>query len=180
MTTYVAMLRGINVSGRNKLAMDDLRALVVDAGGREVRTYIQSGNAVFASRSSPSGLVKNLEARLLEALGARVPVLVRTKEDLDAVIETNPFVRRQEDVGALHVTFMGALPAPAAVRSLETQRTDVDEYQVIGREVYLFCPNGYGNTKLTNTLFEKKLESAATTRNWKTVLKLAELADQPG
>jgi len=175
MTIYVAMLRGINVSGRNRLAMADLRSLVVDAGGQDVQTYIQSGNAVFTSRSSPSAVVTALQSKLRDALGTSVPVLVRTKEELEVVIETNPFVATK-DPKTLHVTFMGAVPDPAAVESAATKRADADELRVVGREVYLHCPDGYGNTKLTNAFFEKRFGSEATTRNWTTVTKLVELA----
>lgn len=177
MTTYVAMLRGINVSGRNKLAMQDLRSLVGSVGAKDVRTYIQSGNAIFTSRRSPASVVEALESALELALGSPVPVLVRTKEELDAVIDTNPFVHAGRDTGVLHVTFMGAVADPVAVASTVTERAGADEHRVIGREVYLRCPNGYGETKLTNAFFEKKLGSPATTRNWKTVTTLAELAE---
>ncbi|HXQ43074.1 MAG TPA: DUF1697 domain-containing protein [Acidimicrobiales bacterium] len=176
MTTYVAMLRGINVSGRNTLTMEDLRALVSAVGGTAVRTYIQSGNAVFVSRRSPSAIVGSLESGLESALGTRVPVLVRTKGELEAIIDTNPFVHRGEDPRFLHVTFMGALPPPDSVTSVQMKPVEADELQLRGREVYLLCPNGYGTTKLTNSFFEKRLGSAATTRNWKTVTKLADLA----
>jgi len=176
-TTYVAMLRGINVSGRNALAMDDLRALIADVGGTDVRTYIQSGNAVFRSRRSPSAIIRSLEGGLESILGPTVAVLVRTKDELDGVIKTNPFVRRREDVGSLHVTFLGAAPDPESVVAAAQRRIDGDEFQVVGREVYLFCPHGYGKTKLTNTLFEKKLGSTATTRNWKTVTTLVSMAE---
>jgi uncharacterized protein (DUF1697 family) len=176
MTTYVAMLRGINVSGRNKLSMEDLRALIVASGAQDVRTYIQSGNAVFTSRRSPSTVVETLERDLESALGNRVPVLLRTTEELEAVIDANPFVGRGEDPKVLHVTFMGTVPSAAALKALSDKRVDADEFQVVGRQVYLFCPNGYGNTKLTNAFFEKKLGSQATTRNWRTVTTLVELA----
>jgi uncharacterized protein (DUF1697 family) len=175
-TTYVAMLRGVNVSGRNALPMDDLRALVAEAGGTDVQTYIQSGNAVFRSRRSPSVLIRSLESGLESVLGATVPVLLRTKEELDGVIKANPFVRRGEDVGSLHVTFLGAAPEPATAAAVVQPRGDDDEFQVVGREVYLFCPHGYGNTKLTNTFFEKKLGSRSTTRNWRTVTTLVSMA----
>jgi uncharacterized protein (DUF1697 family) len=110
-------------------------------------------------------------------LGTTVAVLVRTKDELDGVIKTNPFVRRREDVGSLHVTFLGAAPDPESVVAAAQRRIDGDEFQVVGREVYLFCPHGYGKTKLTNTLFEKKLGSTATTRNWKTVTTLVSMAE---
>jgi uncharacterized protein (DUF1697 family) len=177
MTIYIAMLRGINVSGRNALAMDDLRALVTDIGGAGVQTYIQSGNAVFRSRRSPSAIVGSLESGLESLLGTTVPVLLRTKDELDGVITTNPFVRRRADLGTLHVTFLGAVPDPESVVTATQKRVTGDEFEVIGREVFLRCPAGYGNTKLTNTFFEKKLGSAATTRNWKTVTTLAAMAE---
>jgi uncharacterized protein (DUF1697 family) len=158
------------------LPMEDLRALVGAAGGRDVQTYIQSGNAVFRSRRSPGAVVGSLESALESALGTRVPVLVRTRDELETVIDSNPFVPKGEDVGVLHVTFLGAVPSPEAVDRTGRRPVDGDEFQVIGREVYLLCPGGYGNTKLTNTFFEKKMGSAATTRNWRTVTKLVELA----
>jgi uncharacterized protein (DUF1697 family) len=175
-TTLVAMLRGINVSGRNRLSMEDLRALVVAAGGRDVRTYIQSGNAVFGSRRSPAALATSLEKALEDALGTRVPVLVRTEDELEGVVRANPFVAAGEDPGVLHVTFLGAVPDPEAVATALTRPAGDDEFRVIGRQAYLRCPGGYGNTKLTNTFFERTLRSEATTRNWRTVTKLVELA----
>jgi uncharacterized protein (DUF1697 family) len=177
-TVYVAMLRGINVSGRNKLPMEDLRGIVTSAGGRDVETYIQSGNAIFSSGSSVSAITKALEGGLENVLGTRVPVIVRTGKDLDAVVHGNPYVAAGQDLKALHVTFMAARPDPRAVESATPKRADGDEFQVVGREIYLLCPNGYGNTKLTNTFFERKLGAQATTRNWKTVATLAELASR--
>jgi len=176
MTTYVAMLRGVNVGGRNKLSMEDLRTLLIAAGAKDVRTYIQSGNAVFTSRRSPSTLVETLESDLEGTLGTKVPVLPRTVDELEVVIDANPFVARGEDAKALHVTFMDEVPTSVALESVRGKRADADEFAVIGRHVYLFCPDGYGSTKLTNTFFEKKLGSPATTRNWKTVTTLVEMA----
>jgi uncharacterized protein (DUF1697 family) len=170
------MLRGVNVSGRNKLPMKDLRALLVAAGARDVRTYIQSGNAVFTSGRPPSTLVKNLENALERALGNPVPVLLRTIDELEAVIVANPFVARGEDAKVLHVTFLGEAPTATARESVSSGRGGADECAVIGRQVYLFCPHGYGTTKLTNAFFEKKLGTQATTRNWKTITTLAQLA----
>jgi uncharacterized protein (DUF1697 family) len=174
MTTFVVMLRGINVSGRNRLAMDDLRGIIADSGGTDVQTYIQSGNAVFLSDRPSSAVVTSLETGLRDLLGNRVPVLVRTKEELARVIAVNPFLPRH-DPKILHVTFMAAEPDPAAVASVGTTKTDVDQLQVIGREVYLLCPDGYGKTKLTNTFFERRLGSGATTRNWKTITTLGRM-----
>jgi uncharacterized protein (DUF1697 family) len=173
------MLRGINVSGRNKLAMADLRALVAAAGGGDVQTYIQSGNAVFTSRRSASAVARALEAGIEEALGNRVPVVMRSREELEAVLGANPFLSPGQDIASLHVTFLNEAPNPAAVVaaiSARSKATDPDAFEVVGREVFLRCPHGYGNTKLTNAFFEKKLGSEATTRNWKTVTTLVEMA----
>jgi uncharacterized protein (DUF1697 family) len=178
MTTYVAMLRGINVSGRNPLSMEDLRAVVVGAGGQDVRTYIQSGNAIFTHRGRERSVRESLQRGLREALRTEIPVLVRTRQELDDVIATNPFVRRGETAGSLHVTFMGAVADPAAVEAARRRTADGDEFEVIGREIYLLCPNGYGRTKLTNAFFEKRLGSEATTRNWKTITALVALAGE--
>ncbi len=185
-TTYVAMLRGVNVSGRNRLAMDDLRALVADAGGADVRTYIQSGNAVFTAAASAPRVLKAIEQGLEVLLGTTVPVLVRTSAELDAVVKKNPFLRGGEDPASLHVTFMGTVPSAADVKAVQAQAAPTkappttavgaDELRVIGRDVYLRCPHGYGTTKLTNTFFEKRFGSPSTTRNWRTVITLAEMA----
>jgi uncharacterized protein (DUF1697 family) len=176
MTTYVAMLRGINVSGRNALSMEDLRAVVAAAGGRDVRTYIQSGNAVFSHRGAAPSVVEQLRQGLRRAVGTEIPVLLRTARELDDVIGANPFLRRGAEAGSLHVTFMGAVADPASVEVAGRRKADGDEFEVIGREVYLLCPNGYGRTKLTNAFFEKRLGSEATTRNWKTVTTLVDMA----
>ena len=141
-----------------------------------MRTYIQSGNAVFASRRSPAALGASLEKAVEDALGTRVPVLVRTRDELERVVGTNPFVPGDGNVGILHVTFLGAVPDPQAVASARARPAGDDGFAVVGREVYLRCPGGYGNTKLTNTFFEKALGSEATTRNWRTLTKLVELA----
>jgi uncharacterized protein (DUF1697 family) len=155
--------------------MQDLRAIVTAAGGRHVTTYIQSGNAAFTSPSSPSPLVAALESRIEDALGVRIPVLVRTKDELETVMRTNPFLQRGDDPASLHVTFMGAAPKAADVRAAQAKPAGPDEHRVVGREVYLRCPDGYGRTKLTNTFFEKSFGSPSTTRNWRTVTKLVEL-----
>jgi uncharacterized protein (DUF1697 family) len=119
-----------------------------------------------------------METGLEHSLGAKVPVLVRSKRELDVVMKMNPFFLRGDEITTLHVTFMGEVPAPADVKAARAKAVDADELQVIRREVYLHCPNGYGNTKLTNAFFEKKFGSEATTRNWKTVTTLAEMAQR--
>ena len=177
MGTYIAMLRGINVGARNKIKMTDLDALCVGLGHTAVVTYIQSGNVVFKSRSkSAAALASSIEARITRDLGLDVRVLVRTHAELAKVVRVNPFLKSGADPARLHVTFLDAAPDAALTRAVGEYDAGVDEFRVIGREVFLHCPDGYGNTKINNGFFEKRLKAIATTRNWNTVNKLAELA----
>jgi uncharacterized protein (DUF1697 family) len=175
-TRYVALLRGINLGARNKLAMGDLRALVEELGGEDVQTYVQSGNVVFGSNVAAAKLESGLADAIRRAHGLDVPVLVRNSAELDAVVKRNPFARARADQKALHVTFLAGKPKQALVDALDPAVSPPDELHVAGREVYLLCPNGYGRSKLSNAFFEKSLDAVATTRNWRTVTTLAELA----
>ena len=177
MTSFVAMLRGVNVGARNKIKMSDLEALFVGLGHTAVVTYIQSGNVVFKSRSKSSTTVaRGIEERIVHDLGLDVHVLVRTHDDLAALARANPFLKSGADGARLHVTFLADRPGAELVRAVSSFDAGVDEFCVIGREVYLHCPNGYGKTKINNGFFEKRLAAIATTRNWNTVTKLLELA----
>jgi uncharacterized protein (DUF1697 family) len=172
--TYVALLRGINLGSRNKVSMPDLRTLFTDLGAEDVTTYVQSGNVVFKTSGSQPELIHAIEERIKRDLGLSVTVLLRTKAQLATILAGNPFAKRKPT--ELHVTFLADSPSRAGVRELATRDFEPDEFRVVGREVYLRCPNGYGKSKLSNAYLEKALDVAATTRNWRTVTKLAELA----
>jgi len=177
MPVHVAMLRGINVGARNRIKMPALESRFVDLGHTGVVSYIQSGNVVFVSRSkSTSKLARAIEQRLADDLGLDVAVLIRSRTELAQVVRANPFLRAGADASKLHVTFLAETPAADLVRALETFESGPDEIAVLGREAYLFCPNGYGNTKLNPALIERRLKTITTTRNWNTVTKLLELA----
>ena len=173
MPTYAALLRGINLGARNKVAMADLRKLMAEVRAEEVQTYVQSGNVVFRSsvRGAPK-LERAIEERIRSDLRLDIAVLVRSASELAALVDGDPF----GDPEKTHVTFLAEKPAAARVSALDPDRSPPDEFRVIGREVYLRCPNGYGRSKLSNAYFEKQLDVAATTRNWRTVTKLAGLA----
>ena len=178
MTTYIAMLRGINVAGQNRIKMAELKALCESLGLARVVTYVQSGNLVFdagvAGEARVSGLIEDGISR---AFGLSVQVLSRTSERWSRIIAANPFPARQGiDLAKLHVTFLAAIPTAEAIKPLGSSIDHADEFIPAGQEIYLHCPDGYGRTKFTNTFFEKKLKMAATTRNWNTVLALNELA----
>jgi uncharacterized protein (DUF1697 family) len=174
--TYVALLRGINVAGKNKLPMRELVALFEGAQCREVRTYIQSGNVVF---QAPARVVERLSATIAKSiereLGLRVPVILRSASEIASVIDNNPFLARDADPATLHLMFLGEVPAAKQVGALDPNRSPPDEFIVIGRDVYLRCPHGLGKSKLTNAYFDAKLETTSTIRNWRTVLTLREM-----
>ena len=173
---HVALLRGVNVGGNNKLPMKDLARLVEEAGTREVRTYIQSGNVLFRA---PAARARTLEAELAAAIarrhGLRVPVVIRSAEELAAAVARNPFLPGAPPE-ELHLVFLAAAPTKAAIAPLEPDRSPPDELRVVGKEVYLRCPNGLARTKLTNAWLDARLRTVSTARNWRTVTKLVELA----
>ncbi len=178
LATYVALLRGINVGGRTRVSMADLRTLFLALGSEDVATYVQSGNVLFkAPLASPAELAPPIDEEIRRRLGLNVRVVVRTAAQLAQVVAGNPFAADGIDPGKLHVAFLAESPDRARVRALEAKPVERDELRVVGQHVYLHYPSGYGKTKLTNAYLEKQLGVAATTRNWRTTTKLAERAD---
>jgi uncharacterized protein (DUF1697 family) len=174
------MLRGINVSGQNIIRMEDLRRICTKLGFRNVETYGQSGNAVFLAKGMPpSTLANHTTAALRDDLGLSVPVLIKTVDEIGDVVAGNPFPRETGiDVTKLHVTFLSA-PVPArALKNLEALPKQSDQFRVGRREIYLYCPDGYGRTKLSNAALEKALSVVGTTRNWRTVTALLDKASR--
>jgi uncharacterized protein (DUF1697 family) len=174
-TTYVAMLRGINVGGHAKVAMTDLRASFAEMGFDDVQSYIQSGNVVFRSSKSPTTLTSAIERALESAFGHGIKVVIRTGAQLAAVVGHNPLLGRDREPAKLHVTFLASKPAPSRLGALDAGAFLPDEFIVSGREVYLHCPEGYGRTKLNNAFFERSLGVVTTTRTWNTVTTLADM-----
>jgi uncharacterized protein (DUF1697 family) len=174
-TTYIALLRGINVGGKVKLPMAQLRDIVASVGGDDVQTYIQSGNVVFthAARSAPK-LTAELEAAILAATGFDIAVMLRTAKDLAEVIEHNPY--DATDPTKVHVVFLATAPGPGALDRIDAARFAPEEMTLRGRELYLYLPDGMGRAKLPPQLGKIGPKVGATARNWRTVLKLADLA----
>ena len=180
MKTYIALLRGINVSGNRPVKMDALRTLCGQLKFKNTRTYIQSGNIVFEFKETKNEVLeKLLTKKIKEVFGFDVPVLVKQLNELKAAAQNNPFVNvRNEDLSKLHITFFSTLPEPTAIEKITAGTYHPDECITAGNCVYLFCPAGYGNTKLNNAFFENKLKTAATTRNWKTITVLIEIGEE--
>ena len=173
--THVALLRGINVGGKNILPMKDLARIFADAGCQNVRTYIQSGNVIFENPRGAAGTADKVAASIEKRFGFRVPVILRTSEQLVQTIRDNPFIAAGADLKTLHVYFLAAAPHARAIGGLDPARSAPDAYHVRGQEIYLQMPNGMARTKLTNAYFDSKLSTICTARNWATVLKLAEM-----
>ena len=168
MTRYAGMLRGVNVGG-NALRMPDLARIVEGLGARDVQTYLQSGNVVYTGTKSVGD---QLEAALYAELGVRAPVLTRSGKQLADIVAGKPFAATGK---AVSVTFLAAKPAARAVAAIDAGAYGDDSFAVSGAQIYLHTPGGYGRSKLNNTFWERKLATTATTRNWNTVLALAEM-----
>ena len=176
--THVALLRGVNVGGKNKLPMADLRAMFEIAGCEAVETYIQSGNVVFKAEAELATRIPGLIASAIEdRFGFRVPVVVRALDELREVVTANPFLDAVDDTKTLHVAFLADTPQDDRVAQLDPVRSPPDAFRVLGREIFLHCPNGMARTKLTNSYFDSKLETVSTVRNWRTVLTLLAMAE---
>ncbi len=178
MQTYITILRGINVSGQKLINMEVLKTHMKDLGFKNIKTYIQSGNLIFEhEKVGLSKLAKQIEDQIMQQYGFQVPVIVRTPENLEHILTNNPFlITRKEDINKLHVTFLSAEPKQEHLVKIKLPENTTDEFVISGDHVFVFCPNGYGNSKINNSFFENKLKVTATTRNWKTVMKLAEMA----
>jgi uncharacterized protein (DUF1697 family) len=175
MNTYVALLRGINLAGRRKVAMPELRALLADAGFEHVATYIQSGNIVLSSGKPATRLRTELEKLIESRFGFAVPVIVRSRKQLDSVIAANPFPE-PPDPRLLHVVFLEKPADSGAVKKLAASATGSDEVKSAGKELYVNTPDGFGRSPLAAALAKDPSGVTGTARNWRTVLKLAEMA----
>ncbi|MET8263937.1 DUF1697 domain-containing protein [Micromonospora arida] len=177
MTRYVALLRGVNV-GTTRLAMADLRRIVTDLGHEDVKTYLQSGNVAFDSTvRDAEKLAAGIARALTDELALTVPVLVRSGRELAAIAGGNPYADRDDDPTRLLVAFLAKAPKKSLVDALAVPGAENVSFTVTGREVFLhYVDGGAGRSKFTNAYLEKKLGVAATTRNWKSVRALAEMA----
>ena len=162
---WVALLRGINVGGRNIVPMAELRRVFEKCGCSEVSSYIASGNVLFTA-DEPDGAA--LERAVAAAFGVSTPIVLRTAEELANVVAAHPF---GADVSQTYVAFLGGTPG-----ALESPDVAPDRFEIAGRDVYLHYPNGVHGSKLTGALLERRLGVTATIRNWRTVTRLAELA----
>ena len=174
----VVLLRGINVGSHRRIGMADLRELLAGHGYEDVRTHLQSGNVVLTSSLPADRLGTKLERELERGLGFKVEVIVRTRAELARVISHNPLAGVAKDPSRYLVTFLRAKPAAKLVRELRALDVAPEQIAVSGREVYSWHPGGFQSSPLAKLLSKTGVSTAGTNRNWRTVTKLLELADE--
>lgn len=176
MKSFIALLRGINVSGQKMIKMSDLKIHLQESGFTSIQTYIQSGNIIFRSDETDTNIIESLiKEKILQKYGFEVPTLVKTPEELIKVINDNPF--RNKDLESVYVTFLSQEPSEINIFQIKTFNYSPEELVISAKNIYLHCPDGYGKAKMNNNFIENKLKVPATTRNWKTVNKLLEIAE---
>lgn len=178
MTTYISILRGINVSGQKLVKMDALKNMYEKLSFENIQTYVQSGNIIFSSEQCDvKNLEKTISSQIKSDFGFEVPVIVLNVETLKIIIEDNPFAKdTSKDISFLHVTFLADNPILIDKESILDKKLSNEEIEFTSKAIYLYCPNGYGKTRLNNNFLETKLKVTATTRNWKTTIELLKLA----
>jgi uncharacterized protein (DUF1697 family) len=175
----VALLRGINLGRSRRVAMADLRELLEGLGYEDVRTHLQSGNAVLTTDDAPDAVAAAIAARIAERMGLEVGVVVRTGDELAAIVAADPLGEVARDPSKRMVIFLPARPDRAALRALARQDFGDERLEVAGREIHAWCPGGVGRSRLMAALGDARVAPGGTARNWRTVTRLAEMAAAP-
>jgi uncharacterized protein (DUF1697 family) len=178
MAVHVAMLRGINLGSHRRVPMADLRTLLSEAGYEAVRTYVQSGNIVFGSPAKPAEVERDLQKLISERFGFDVPVVVRSRAQLAAVVKADPLGDVAEDPKRYQVSFLAEKPSADLVRRMQERAVESERVVARGREIYAWHPDGVARSKLWNELAGKGLGITATARNWTTVTTLLDMASE--
>jgi uncharacterized protein (DUF1697 family) len=175
MARYALLLRGVNVGTKNSLPMAELRVMLRKIGCVDVQTYVQSGNAVFGTKLGPADTTKAIEGALERYMGRPIATALRTQKQMKAIVDANPFAKVATNPAYLCVTFLSNAPAKSEVAPLHEQDFKPELFQVAGKEIYTWHPNGQGRSPLAAALGKLSLRGAVTTRNWNTVLKLLDM-----
>ncbi len=177
---YISFLRGINVSGKKIIIMDDLRSLYETLGFTNIESYIQSGNLIFdtGDNEDKDKLQKQIESAIEEKYGFQVPVQIITVPEINEIIDNCPFkkIDAEKEGSSVLVSFLNGNAEEDKISSLDKYRSESEAFVVEGSHIYLFCPEGYGKTKLNNNRIEKSFSLRSTTRNWNTILKMYKLS----
>lgn len=180
MPVLISMLRGVNLGPHNRIKMDALRALYVSLKFEDPRTYIQSGNVIFRTKEKGTTiLAKKIQGAIERTLGFRPEVILRTTAELRSAVAASPFASRRDlEPGKILVTFLAGEPGPDARATLASLKNHPEELHLLGRELYIYFPNGAGKSKLPWSQVEKLLNTTGTARNWNSVTKMLEIAEE--
>jgi len=177
----ISFLRGVNMTGHNSIKMTDLSELFLKIGLKDAETYIQSGNVVFSEIGEilPSDLTSSIEQAILNRFNYAIPVMIRSRKELADLFTSNPFLEEPGfDPSKMAVIFLHDEPSDNQLRKVEDVDYPPDKFEIIGREIYTYCPNGLGKTKIYTNFFEKKMGVSGTARNWKTITTLLAIAEK--
>jgi uncharacterized protein (DUF1697 family) len=181
MQIFISFLRGVNMTGHNSIKMTDLTALYRNIGLNDAKTYIQSGNVIFSNTENipPSALSVNIEHAILERFNFIIPVMIRTDQELKDLFSLNPFLGETNfDPSKMAVIFLHDEPSEAQIQEIANIDYPPDKFIIIGMEIFIYCPNGFGKTKLYTNFFEKKFNIAGTARNWKTITTIINITEK--
>lgn len=176
MEKYIALLRGINVSGKNSIKMDRLKEVLNKLNLVRLQTYIQSGNLVFSSLMSKEIIVTSIQNTIKEHFQYDIPVLIYTKEEMQMILDSNPY--KTLDSKQMYYTFLQTTPLLSEINFDKLKKNTDEQVEITEKVIYIHCPTGYGKTKLTNVYFEKLTHTICTTRNRNTCEKLIAFSEQ--
>jgi uncharacterized protein (DUF1697 family) len=181
MPTCISFLRGINMAGHYPVKMADLSALYKGLGFNDAETYIQSGNVIFSSESAfeAKDIAGIIEAAILKRFSYNVPVMIRTTGELRKILMSNPFLEEDNfDPSKMVAIILYEKPTEEQISKMKDIDYPPDKYVITGNEIFVYCPNGFGRSKLYTNFFEKKMGVVGTARNWKTITSLLQLAEK--
>jgi len=181
MGQYISFLRGVNMTGHNSLKMADLSSLYINLGYSDALTYIQSGNVIFSSqeKSSEPEIALKIEKEILKEFSYVVPVMIRTAKELQSLFSVNPYLAEKNfEPSKMAVIFLHEKVTDGQIQKVKGIDYPPDKFKILGREIFIFCPNGFGRTKLYTNFFEKKMGVIGTARNWKTITTILDLAEK--
>lgn len=179
MARYALLLRGVNVGAKNSLPMAELRGMLEKLGCTGVRTYLQSGNAVFQTALAGKALTCGIEEALEKRMGRPIATTLRTRAQMKAIVQANPLGEAATDLSRLCVLFLAQTPKESQLAPLRARSWEPERFRVIGREIYTWHPDGIARSPLALALGKLRLQGAATMRNWNTILGLWQLLGEP-
>jgi uncharacterized protein (DUF1697 family) len=176
MSVKVTFLRGVNMAGHCSMKMSDLLSIYKKLGFKDAVTYIQSGNVVFTSTENEKKIATEIEKAILKKFGYSVPVMVRTADEIQRINQLNPYIHESDfEAGKSSVIFLYNEPDSDQVAKVADINYPPDMFKIIGREIFIYCPDGFGRTKLYTNFFENKMKVTGTARNWKTITAISEI-----